>query len=103
MLVAAGPADAANIRPLADRVVIERVEDRTRGGIIIPDTAKEKPSEGVVVGVGQGRFDGGVRVPMEVQPGDRVLFGGYAGTEISLDGQDFLIMRESEILGILEP
>ena len=99
----ASPALAATIRPLSDRVLIEvDAEERTAGGIIIPDTAKEKPRKGVVVAVGQGRFDDGVLVPMEVRPGDHVLFGSYAGSEVSSDGQDFLIMRESDIYAVIE-
>jgi len=97
----ASPALAATIRPLADRVLIE-VEGKTAGGIIIPDSAKEKPRKGIVIQVGPGRFDGGVLVPMELRPGDRVLFGSYAGTEIKLDGQDVLIMRESDIYAVID-
>jgi chaperonin GroES len=92
------------VRPLHDRVVIKRIEEQetVRGGIIIPDTAKEKPQEGEVVAAGTGkRTESGQVLPLEVKAGDRVLFGKYSGTEIKLDGQDYLILREDEILGIL--
>jgi chaperonin GroES len=92
-------------RPLHDRVVVKRVEEnaKTAGGIIIPDTAKEKPQEGEVVAVGPGaRDEQGKIVPLEVKPGDRVLFGKWSGTEVKIDGQDLLIMKESDILGIVE-
>ena len=92
------------VRPLHDRVVIKRIEEQetVRGGIIIPDTAKEKPQEGEVVAAGSGkRLESGQVLPLEVKAGDRVLFGKYSGTEIKLDGQDYLILREDEILGIL--
>ena len=93
------------IRPMNDRVLVLRIgeEEKTAGGIIIPDTAKEKPQEGKVVAVGPGRLDDdGIRRPLDVQPGDRVLFGKYAGTEIKIDGKEHLFMKESDILGILE-
>lgn len=88
-----------NIKPLADRVLIEpaAAEQKTSGGIIIPDTAKEKPQKGIVVAVGPGKKD----EPMTVKVGDNVLYGKYAGTEISLDGKDYLIMRESDIVAII--
>src|SRR5690242_975418 len=92
------------IRPLQDRVVVKRVEEKetARGGIIIPDTAKEKPQEGEVIAVGNGKvLNSGTRVPMDVQVGDRILFGKYSGSEVKLDGEDLLIMREEDILGIL--
>src|SRR5437867_8329814 len=92
------------VRPLHDRVLIKRIEEQetVRGGIIIPDTAKEKPQEGEVMAVGTGkRLENGQITPMEVKSGDRVLFGKYSGTEIKLDGQEMLILREDEILGIL--
>jgi chaperonin GroES len=92
-------------RPLHDRVVVKRVEEdtKTAGGIIIPDTAKEKPQQGEVVSVGPGaRDEQGKVVALEVKPGDRVLFGKWSGTEVKIDGQDLLIMKESDILGILE-
>ena len=91
-------------RPLHDRVVVKRVEEdtKTKGGIIIPDTAKEKPSQGEIVAAGPGaRDDNGKLVPLEVKAGDRVLFGKWSGTEVKIDGQDLLIMKESDILGVL--
>ena len=92
------------VRPLHDRVLIKRIEEQetVRGGIIIPDTAKEKPQEGEVVAVGTGkRLESGQILPLEVKEGDRVLFGKYSGTEIKVEGTDYLILREEEILGIL--
>ncbi len=92
-------------RPLHDRVLVRRVqeEEKTKGGIIIPDTAKEKPQEGEVVAVGAGvRGDDGALVALEVKAGDRVLFGKWSGTEVSVGGEDLLIMKESDILGIVE-
>ena len=93
------------VRPLHDRLIIERVEEKetVKGGIIIPDTAKEKPQEGEVIAVGNGKLleDGKVR-PLDVKKGDRVLFGKYSGTEIKIDGVEHLILREEEVLGILE-
>ena len=94
-----------NIRPLYDRVVVKRVEDKEtmQGGLYIPDSAKEKPQEGEVVAVGQGkRLESGKVVALDVKAGDRILFGKYSGSEIKLDGQEYIIMREDEILGILE-
>ena len=91
-------------RPLHDRVVVKRVaeEEKTKGGIIIPDTAKEKPMEGEVVSVGPGaRDDNGKIQPLDVKAGDRVLFGKWSGTEIKLDGDDLLIMKESDIMGVI--
>jgi chaperonin GroES len=93
-----------NIRPLYDRIVVKRIEEKEtmQGGIIIPDTAKEKPQEGEVVAVGQGkRLENGKVVPLDVQAGDRILFGKYSGNEIKLDGEEYIIMREDEVLGIL--
>jgi chaperonin GroES len=93
------------IRPLQDRLILKRIEEeeRTKGGIIIPDTAKEKPQEGEVIAVGPGKVtDDGKKIPMEVKEGDRVLFSKYAGTEIKIDGEEHLIMREDDILGIIE-
>ena len=93
-------------RPLGDRVLVKRVEEeeKTRGGIIIPDTAKEKPQEGEVIAVGPGARDESGKVQaLDVKPGDRILFGKWSGTEVKLDGQDLLIMKESDILGVLEP
>ena len=94
-----------NFRPLHDRVLVRRVEaeERTAGGIIVPDTAKEKPQEGEVIAVGEGkRKDDGTRIGLDVKEGDRVLFGKYSGSEIKLDGEEYLIMREDEILGVIE-
>ena len=94
-----------NVRPLRDRVLVKRVEEEEQkvGGIIIPDAAKEKPQQGKVVAAGKGRVnDKGETFPLDVKAGDTVLFGKYAGTEIKLDGEEFLIMREEEILGIVE-
>ena len=91
-------------RPLHDRVVIQRVkeEEKTKGGIIIPDTAKEKPMEGKVIAVGPGaRGDDGKLVPMDVKKGDRVLFGKWSGTEVKLDGEDLIIMKESDLMGVI--
>ena len=93
------------IRPLNDRVLVKRLEEeqKTAGGIIIPDTAKEKPVEGQVVAVGPGKVNSkGDRVAMDIKAGDRVLFSKYGGTEVKIDGEDFLIMREEDILGVLE-
>jgi chaperonin GroES len=93
-------------RPLADRVLIRRVEEeaKTKGGIIIPDTAKEKPQEGEVVAVGPGAWDeDGKRIAMDVAVGQRILFGKWSGSEVKIDGEDLLIMKESDILGILDP
>ena len=95
---------ATNIRPLHDRVIVRRIEEgeQVRGGIIIPDTAKEKPQEGEVIAVGEGkRKDDGTRQSLDVKKGDRVLFGKYSGSEIKLDGEEYLIMREDDILGIV--
>ena len=96
---------AVNIKPLHDRVIVRRIEEgeQVRGGIIIPDTAKEKPQEGEVVAVGEGKYrEDGTRQTLDVKPGDRVLFGKYSGSEIKLDGEELLIMREDEILGIIQ-
>jgi len=93
------------IRPLHDRIVIRRLEgeDKTKGGIIIPDTAKEKPQEGEVVAVGPGaRDEAGKLVPVDLKAGDRVLFGKWSGTEVKIDGEELLIMKESDIMGVLE-
>ena len=92
-------------RPLHDRVVLRRIEEdeRTKGGIIIPDTAKEKPSQGEVIAVGPGgRDESGKLIPIDLKVGDRVLFGKWSGTEVKLDGDDLLIMKESDIMGVLE-
>ena len=96
---------AMKFRPLHDRVVVKRVaeEEKTKGGIIIPDTAKEKPMEGEVVAVGPGaRDEKGALVALDVKAGDRILFGKWSGTEVKLDGVEYLIMKESDIMGILE-
>jgi chaperonin GroES len=93
------------IRPLQDRVIVKRVaeEQKTKGGIIIPDSAKEKPVEGQVIAVGRGKIlDDGKLRELDVKKGDRVLFGKYAGTEIKIEGEDFLILREDDILGVIE-
>lgn len=93
------------IRPLQDRVIVKRIEEegKTKGGIIIPDTAKEKPMEGLVVAVGKGKTaDDGKLIKPDVKAGDRILFGKYSGTEVKIDGDELLIMREDDILGILE-
>src|SRR5919204_4702313 len=94
-----------NIRPLHDRIVVKRIEDKEtmQGGLYIPDSAKEKPQEGEVVAVGKGkRLEDGKLVPLDVQVGDRILFGKYSGSDIKLDGEEYLIMREDEVLGILD-
>jgi chaperonin GroES len=93
------------IRPLYDRIVVKRIEEKEQiqGGIIIPDTAKEKPQEGEVVAVGQGkRTEDGKLIPLDVKAGDRILFGKYSGSDIKIDGDEYLIMREDEVLGVLE-
>ena len=95
----------SNFRPLHDRVVVRRVEseEKTKGGIIIPDTAKEKPQEGEIIAVGSGaRDESGKLVPLDVKSGDRVLFGKWSGTEVKLNGEDLLIMKESDIMGVIE-
>lgn len=94
---------AVNVTPLHDRVLVKRIEEKEsiKGGIIIPDTAKEKPQEGEIIAVGAGKIEKGVRVPLDVKAGDRVLFGKYSGTEIKVDDQDYLILREEEILAKL--
>lgn len=94
-----------SLKPLGDRVLVQRVDagEEVRGGIVIPDTAKEKPQEGVVVAVGEGRvLDSGQKVAMSVKAGDKVLFGKYSGSEVKLNDEEYLIMSEGEILGILE-
>ncbi|MBQ3696216.1 MAG: co-chaperone GroES [Alphaproteobacteria bacterium] len=93
------------LKPLLDRVVIKRVEEenKTAGGIIIPDTAKEKPSQGIIVSVGPGgRDEAGHEIPMTLKVGDRVLFGKWSGTEVKIEGEDLVIMKESEVFGVLE-
>jgi chaperonin GroES len=94
---------ATTIRPLHDRIIVKRLDDQEqmRGGIIIPDTAKEKPQQGEVIAAGEGKFrDDGTRQPLDVKAGDRVLFGKYSGSEVKIDNEEYLIMREDEILGI---
>ena len=93
------------LRPLQDRILVQRVEEetKTKGGIIIPDTAKEKPAEGKVVAVGNGKLgDDGNRVALEIKVDDRILFGKYSGTEVKIEGEEFLIMREDDVLGVIE-
>ena len=93
------------IRPLQDRLIVKRLEEeeRTKGGIIIPDTAKEKPSEGLVISVGKGKvMDDGSQRPLDVKKNDRILFSKYAGTEVKIEGQEYLIMREDDVLGVIE-
>lgn len=94
-----------NIRPLNDRLIVKRLEEeeKTKGGIIIPDNAKEKPSQGEVIAVGSGKvLEDGKKLPLEVKKGDRVLFGKYSGTEIKVDGNEYLMMREEDVLGVVE-
>jgi chaperonin GroES len=93
------------IRPLQDRVIVKRLEEeeKTKGGIIIPDTAKEKPQEGKVIAVGKGKVnEDGKVIPLDVKVGDRILFGKYSGTEVKIEGEEHLIMREEDILGVIE-
>ncbi len=93
------------LRPLHDRILVERVEEaeKTKGGIIIPDSAKEKPAEGKVIAVGKGRIgDDGKVVKLDIKKGDRILFGKYGGTEVKIDGEEYLIMREEDVLGVIE-
>src|SRR5436853_2055283 len=91
---------AVNVTPLHDRVLVKRIEEKetVKGGIIIPDTAKEKPQEGEVIAVGAGKIEEGKRIPLDVNTGDRILFGKYTGSDISIDDQEYLILREEEIL-----
>ncbi len=96
---------ATKIRPLQDRLIVMRIEgdDKTAGGIIIPDSAKEKPQQGKVVSVGKGKFrEDGTIIPLDLKKGDTILFGKYSGSEIKIDGQEYLIMREDDVLGVLE-
>ena len=97
---------AIKIRPLQDRVIVKRIEEeaeKTKGGIIIPDTAKEKPQQGKIIAAGKGKVnDEGKLTPLDVKVGDRILFGKYSGSEIKLDGEEHLIMREEDILGVIE-
>ena len=96
-------ATEIKVKPLADRVVVKASEEAEtmRGGLYIPDTAKEKPQQGEIVAVGPGRFDEGKRVPMDVKVGDKVLYGKYSGTEVTVDGETYLILRESDVLAIV--
>ena len=93
------------LRPLQDRLLVQRVEEEktTKGGIIIPDTAKEKPAEGKVIAVGSGKIgDDGKKIAMEIKKGDRILFGKYSGTEVKIEGEEYLIMKEDDVLGIID-
>jgi len=93
------------LRPLHDRILVKRVEEETttKGGIIIPDSAKEKPAEGKVISVGNGKLgEDGKRIPLEIKKGDRILFSKYGGTEVKIDGEEYLIMREDDVLGIID-
>ena len=94
----------ASITPIGDRVVVrpEAAEEKTSSGLFIPDTAKEKPQKGTVVAVGTGRYENGTKIDMVVKEGDKVLYGKYAGSEVSLDGEDLMIMRESDIFGVIK-
>jgi len=97
--------EAMKFRPLHDRVLVRRVEaeEKTKGGIIIPDTAKEKPQEGEVIAVGPGaRDDSGKLIPIDIKAGDRILFGKWSGTEIKIEGEDLIIMKESDVMGVVE-
>ena len=98
-----GPTTAAKVAPLADRVVIRPADEaeQMRGGLYIPDTAKEKPQQGEIVAVGPGRFEKDKRVPMDVKVGDKVLYGKYSGTEVAIDGEPLLILRESDVLAVI--
>jgi chaperonin GroES len=95
---------ATKIRPLHDRVIVKRLEEeeKSKGGIIIPDTAKEKPQEGRVVAVGSGKHEDGKVIPLDLKVGDKILFGKYAGTEIKIGGEEHLILREDDVLGVIE-
>ena len=101
--MSAKSAAATKVAPLADRVVVKALEEAEtmRGGLYIPDTAKEKPQQGEIVAVGPGRFEDGKRVPMDVKPGDKVLYGKYSGTEVTVDGETLLILRESDVLAVI--
>jgi chaperonin GroES len=94
---------AVNVKPISDRILVRRLEEveTKKGGIIIPDTAKEKPQQGEVIAVGPGRFEDGKRIPVDVKKGDKVLMGKYSGSEVKIDGTDYIIIREDEILAIV--
>ena len=94
---------AVHVKPISDRILVRRLEEpeAKRGGIIIPDTAKEKPQQGEVIAVGPGRFEDGKRIPLDVKKGDKVLMGKYSGSEVKIDGNDYIIIREDEILAIV--
>ena len=96
-------SSSLKVAPLADRVVVKALEEgeTMRGGLYIPDTAKEKPQQGEIVAVGPGRFEDGKRVPMDVKPGDKVLYGKYSGTEVTVEGEQYLILRESDVLAVV--
>jgi chaperonin GroES len=100
---ATATATKVEVAPLADRVVVKALEDteKMRGGLFIPDTAKEKPQQGEIIAVGPGRYEKNVRVPMEVKVGDKVLYGKYSGTEVTIDTEQFLILRESDVLAVV--
>ena len=95
---------AAKIKPLHDRLIVKRIkeEEKSKGGIIIPDTAKEKPQQGKVVAVGSGKREDGKVIPLDVKAGDTILFGKYSGTDVNLDGEEHLILREEDVLGVVE-
>src|SRR5690242_21484372 len=97
------PAASVTVSPLADRVVVRALDEaeQMRGGLYIPDTAKEKPQQGEIIAVGPGRFEKDKRVPMEIKAGDKVLYGKYSGTEVTIDGEQLLILRESDVLAII--
>jgi chaperonin GroES len=101
--MASKTSSSVKVAPLADRVVVKALEETEsmRGGLYIPDTAKEKPQQGEIVAVGPGRFDEGKRVPMDVKVGDKVLYGKYSGTEVTLDGEQYLILRVSDVLAVI--
>ena len=101
--MASKTSSSVKVAPLADRVVVKALEETEsmRGGLYIPDTAKEKPQQGEIVAVGPGRFDEGKRVPMDVKVGDKVLYGKYSGTEVTLDNEPYLILRESDVLAVI--
>ncbi len=101
--MATNTAAGAKVAPLADRVVVKALEDseQMRGGLYIPDTAKEKPQQGEVIAVGPGRFEEGSRVPMDVKVGDKILYGKYSGTEVTIDNEQYLILRESDVLAVI--